>query len=217
MQDIIVFANNVALSTGVVQVGPATDALNAGAESFETIEAFGLLEFFGDRLKVQQRDKGVRHDLIDAVYSPGVSGQRDDDFVRLLNRVSALSKFLESDDGANLLAGYKRAANILKIEEKKDDRAYDGSINPALLDGEEEKALAASLESAGADAKTALGQVDFEGAMAALAALRAPIDAFFEKVIVNADDADIRVNRLNILNSIRASVNSVANFDMIEG
>lgn len=172
----------------------------------------GLLDFFGDRLKVQQRDKGVRHDLIDAVFAKG-----DDDLVRILNRVSALSNFLETDDGANLLAGYKRAANILKIEEKKDGKAYDQAVDKGGLGAAEAVALADTLTVAKADAETALTSENFEAAMAALATLRAPIDAFFEHVKVNDDDADVRANRLALLSEIRAAVNTVADFGQIEG
>ncbi len=171
-----------------------------------------LLSFFADRLKVQQRDLGVRHDLIDAVFAKG-----DDDLVRILARVSALSAFLETDDGANLLAGYKRAANILKIEEKKDDKAYDQPVGVAVLVEAEEKALSAALASAKADAEAALAGEDFEKTMAVLSALRQPIDAFFDKVIVNAEDAAVRANRLALLSEIRAAVNTVADFSLIEG
>lgn len=170
-----------------------------------------LLAFFGDRLKVQQRDKGVRHDLVDAVFAKG-----DDDLVRVLNRVAALSSFLETDDGVNLLAGYKRSANILKIEEKKDG-PHGGAVNVSLLDVVEEKTLADALSTAKSDATTALETEDFEKAMAALSTLRAPIDAFFDKVIVNADDASVRKNRLALLSEIRAAVNTVADFGLIEG
>lgn len=171
-----------------------------------------LLAFFGDRLKVQQRDKGTRHDLVDAVFAKG-----DDDLVRILNRVSALSAFLETDDGSNLLAGFKRAANILKIEEKKDGKAYNQAVDASVLDLAEEKALHDALGSAKADAEAALTTEDFEKAMAALSTLRAPIDAFFDKVIVNADDATVRANRLALLGEIRTAVNTVADFSLIEG
>ncbi|PCI63750.1 MAG: glycine--tRNA ligase subunit beta [Kordiimonadales bacterium] len=171
-----------------------------------------LLSFFGDRLKVQQRDKGVRHDLIDAVFAKG-----DDDLVRILDRVAALSAALETDDGVNLLAGYKRAANILRIEEKKDGKAYDQSVDMALLTLAEEKSLHIALKDAKAEAEAALTDEDFEKAMAALSTLRVPIDAFFEAVIVNADEADIRANRLALLSEIRSAVNTVADFGLIEG
>lgn len=175
-------------------------------------EGTGLLEFFGDRLKVQQRDKGVRHDLVDAVFAKG-----DDDLVRILNRVAALSAFLETDDGTNLLAGYKRAANILKIEEKKDGTSYDKPVDVAKLDAPEAEALSGALARAKEAAENSLISEDFEGAMAALSGLRAPIDTFFDKVIVNADDADARANRLALLAEIRTAVNTVADFSVIEG
>lgn len=135
-----------------------------------------LLNFFGDRLKVQQRDKGVRHDLIDAVFAKG-----DDDLVRILNRVAALSAFLESDDGANLLAGYKRAANILKIEEKKDGVSYDKPVEVGKLAATEAEALSGALASAKEAAENALISEDFEGAMAALSGLRAPLTSSLTK------------------------------------
>lgn len=171
-----------------------------------------LLPFFADRLKVQQRDLGVRHDLIDAVFAKG-----DDDLVRVLSRVSALSAFLDTEDGANLLAGYKRAANILRIEEKKDGRSFDQAVDEGVLTDAEEKALASALGKAAADAEDALMVEDFEKAMAALSSLRAPIDAFFERVTVNADDEALRANRLALLSQIRAAVNTVADFSLIEG
>ncbi len=148
---------------------------------------------------------------MDAVFAKG-----DDDLVRVLNRVGALSGFLETDDGVNLLAGYKRSANILKIEEKKDG-PHGGAVDASLIEVAEEKMLADALSTAKADATTALEIEDFEKAMAALSTLRAPIDAFFHKVIVNADDADVRANRLALLTEIRAAVNTVADFSLIEG
>jgi len=171
-----------------------------------------ILSFFGDRLKVQQRDKGVRHDLIDAVFAKG-----DDDLVRILNRVSALSNFLESDDGTNLLAGYKRAANILKIEEKKDGKAYDQAVDVDGLGADEAKTLSGALAKAKESAENALISEDFEAAMAALSTLRAPIDAFFDKVKVNDDASAVRANRLALLSEIRSAVNTVADFSLIEG
>lgn len=171
-----------------------------------------LLTFFADRLKVQQRDKGVRHDLIDAVFAKG-----DDDLVRILNRVSALSAFLDTDDGANLLAGYKRAANILKIEEKKDGASYDQTVDVNALGADEAVTLANALTVAQENASKALEGEDFEAAMAALSTLRAPIDAFFEHVKVNDDNPDVRKNRLALLSAIRSAVNTVADFSLIEG
>jgi len=172
-----------------------------------------LMAFFADRLKVQQKEKGTRHDLIDAVFSLGGG----DDLVRLLARVSALQAFLATDDGENLLAGYKRASNIVRIEEKKDQIQYDGAVDPELLSAAEEKLLHDAIELAQAAVNTAVVDERFEDAMAAIAALRAPIDAFFENVTVNAEDADTRANRLRLLSAIRGSLNAVADFSKIEG
>lgn len=191
---------------------PAAAQLYKGQNKQVVDRTSDLLSFFADRLKVQQRDLGVRHDLIDAVFAKG-----DDDLVRVLNRVSALSDFLETDDGANLLAGYKRAANILKIEEKKDGKAYDQALDIGVFLAEEETALATALASAKADAESALVKEDFEKSMAALSTLRAPIDAFFDRVIVNAEDVTVRANRLTLLSEIRSAVNTVADFSLIEG
>lgn len=172
-----------------------------------------LLAFFIDRLKVQQREKDVPHDLIDAVFSLG----GEDDLVRLLARVSALRDFLATEDGANLLAGYKRAVNILRIEEKKDGTAYQGAVDAALLREPAEKILYEKIAGAKAEMEAALAVEDFAAAMAALAALRGPVDAFFDQVTVNADDTALRANRLNLLNSIRNVTREVADFSKIEG
>jgi glycyl-tRNA synthetase beta chain len=173
----------------------------------------GLLEFFADRLKVALREKGVRHDLIAAVFALG----GEDDLVRLLARVEALQKFLETDDGANLLVAYRRAANIVRIEEKKDKATYEGLPEDAKLVEAPEQALQAALASAAAKVKDAIGREDFAGAMTAMAALRQPVDAFFDKVTVNADDAGLRANRLRLLAQIRATLDRVAEFSKIEG
>ncbi|MEX6724116.1 glycine--tRNA ligase subunit beta [Parapedomonas caeni] len=175
--------------------------------------AAGLLDFFADRLKVQQREAGVRHDLIDAVFSLG----GEDDLVRLLARVAALSDFIATDDGANLLAGYKRAANILRIEEKKDGRAYDAAVEPGLLALPQEQALYERVSAAGAEMRAAVEVEDFAGAMKAAASLRAPVDAFFEQVTVNAEEPHVRANRLNLLASLRSAMHQVADFSRIEG
>jgi glycyl-tRNA synthetase beta chain len=172
-----------------------------------------LLEFFADRLKVALREKGVRHDLIDAVFALG----DEDDLVRLVRRVEALQTFLKTDDGANLLTGYKRAANILKIEEKKDKKEYRGAPEAGALKQDEEKALAAALATAKKDAAAALSKEDFAAAMKALAKLRAPVDRFFEKVTVNADDKALRENRLKLLSQIVETAHQVADFSKIEG
>jgi glycyl-tRNA synthetase beta chain len=174
-----------------------------------------LLAFFADRLKVYLRDQGARHDLIDAVFA--LPGQ--DDLLMVVRRVEALGKFLETDDGKNLLAGYKRAANILRIEEKKDGRSYEAAPDAALAArGEpEERTLSDALVAARAAASAAVEREDFAGAMQALSTLRAPVDAFFEKVTVNSDDPALRENRLALLNALRAATREVADFSRIEG
>ncbi len=172
-----------------------------------------LLAFFADRLKVYLKDQGARHDLIDAVFSLG--GQ--DDLLMIVRRVEALSKFLETDDGKNLLAGVKRASNILKIEEKKDSRSFDGAPNDKILVKGEEKALFTAVNQAEALARKSVGVEDFEAAMKAIAKLRGPVDEFFEHVIVNDPNKDYRENRLKLLNRIRAATLAVADFSKIEG
>ncbi|UHC16654.1 glycine--tRNA ligase subunit beta [Methylobacterium currus] len=172
-----------------------------------------LLAFFADRLKVYLRDQGARHDLIDAVFA--LPGQ--DDLLMVVRRVEALGRFLDTEDGRNLLAGYRRAANILRIEEKKDGRAYDAAPDQALLSLTEESALADALRTAGAEAGRAVAAEDFEGAMRALSTLRAPVDAFFDTVTVNAEDAALRANRLALLNGLRAATREVADFSRIGG
>ena len=172
-----------------------------------------VLAFFADRLKVALRDKGVRHDLIDAVFA--LEGQ--DDLVLVVRRTEALQAFLKTDDGKNLLAGYKRAVNIVKIEEKKDKRSHKGAIDATLLGQAEEKALNEVIARVKADAAAALKREDFAAAMAALAKLRAPVDAFFDKVTVNAEDPKLRENRLKLLNEIRDAMHTVADFSKIEG
>ena len=169
-----------------------------------------LLSFLADRLKVQQREAGIRPDIIDAVFALG----GEDDLVRLLARVRALQAFLDTEDGANLLAGYRRAANILRIEEAKDG-PHDGPVDDALLAEPAERALAAALGDTVPQATAAIAVEDFAGAMAALSRLRAPVDAFFDAVIVNADVPELRSNRLNMLNRLRAAVNAVADFSKI--
>lgn len=174
-----------------------------------------LLSFFADRLKVYLRDQGARHDLIDAVFA--LPGQ--DDLLLVVRRVEALGAFLGTDDGKNLLAGYKRAANILRIEEKKDGRAYDAAPDAARAAAgqPEERALAEALDSARTEASAAVAAEDFARAMRALSRLRAPVDAFFDKVTVNADDPALRENRLLLLNALRAATREVADFSRIEG
>ena len=186
--------------------------------------AFSLISFLGDRLKVQLREQGARFDLVDAVFEKGMSRKQfvpgmehSRDLLMIVRRVEALGRFLESDDGANLLTGVKRAQNILRIEEKKDKRDYAGSPDAALLTEPQEKALAKAIGEVTKDARKALEREDFEGAMSALARLRAPVDAFFDKVTVNTPDAKLRENRLKLLSQIRAATLEVADFSKIEG
>ena len=215
-----------------------------------------LLAFFADRLKVQLREQGARHDLVDAVFALGSSstspwrgevglrsrpgggdashptptladaridpppageGEAQDDLLLIVRRVEALGKFLDSDDGKNLLAGTKRAANILRIEEKKDGKTYTGAPDAALLKEPEEKALAEAVATAKKEASAAVAKEDFAAAMSAMASLRPRVDAFFEKVTVNADDKKLRENRLKLLNEIREATRAVADFSRIEG
>jgi glycyl-tRNA synthetase beta chain len=171
-----------------------------------------LLAFFADRLKVQLREQGARHDLVDAVFSLG--GQ--DDLLMVVRRVEALGKFLDSDDGKNLLAGTKRASNILSIEEKKDKRTFDGTPNASLYKLNEEKALAKAIDQVKGEASAAVAKEDFAAAMSAMAKLRPPVDAFFDKVRVNDDDPKVRENRLKLLNEIRAATRAVADFSKIQ-
>jgi glycyl-tRNA synthetase beta chain len=172
-----------------------------------------LLAFFADRLKVQLRDQGARHDLVDAVFSLG--GQ--DDLLLVVHRVEALGKFLDTDDGKNLLAGTKRASNILSIEEKKDKRTFDGAPDAGLYNLPEEKALASATDQVKSEAGAAVAKEDFATAMSAMAKLRPAVDAFFDKVKVNDDEPRMRENRLKLLNEIRAATRAVADFSKIEG
>eukprot|EP01035_Chromulina_nebulosa_P003537 gene3537-4827_t len=172
--------------------------------------AGGLLAFFADRLKVLLRDQGKRHDLVDAVFALG-----DDDLVRIVRRVEALDAFLSTDDGANLLAGYKRASNILKAEEKK-GAVPTGMVQTGLPNQPEaETKLAFAADAARTAVDTALDAEDFAAAMAALAALRAPVDAFFTDVLVNSDVAEERDNRLKLLGQVRAVMGKVADFGQV--
>jgi len=180
-------------------------------------EADDLMAFLAERLKVQMRGRGVRHDVVDAVF--GLGGE--DDLVRLLARVEAVQSFLATEDGRNLLTAYGRAANIVRAEEKK-DKALAGRIagvpDVALLEQVEEKNVADALAAASRLVRPALQGEDYAGAMTALAGLRRPLDALFDKVTVNVvDKPDLRLNRLKLLNEIRATMDSVADFSRIEG
>jgi glycyl-tRNA synthetase beta chain len=172
-----------------------------------------LLAFFADRLKVQLREQGARHDLVDAVFA--LEGQ--DDLLLIVRRVEALAQFLGSEDGKNLLAGYKRATNIIRIEEKKDNRHYTGAPHSKLYRQPEEKALAYAIETTETEAGRAVKKEDFVAAMRAIAKLRQAVDAFFDKVTVNVDDKALRENRLKLLNQIREATGAVADFSKIEG
>jgi glycyl-tRNA synthetase beta chain len=173
-----------------------------------------LLAFFADRLKVYLREKGARHDLIDAVFA--LPGQ--DDLLMIVRRVEALGKLLETEDGKNLLAGYRRAANILRAEEKKDGaEAFAGMHVQTTLSPPAERYLADVVASAGAAARQRAAAEDFEGAMRALAALRAPVDGFFLDVTVNDPDRETRVNRLRLLNELREAMHAVADFSKVSG
>ncbi|MGI9506634.1 MAG: glycine--tRNA ligase subunit beta, partial [Geminicoccaceae bacterium] len=170
-----------------------------------------LLAFFGDRLKVHLKASGVRHDLISAVFATG-----DDDLVRVLARVEALARFLSSDDGANLLAGYRRASNIVRIETKKDRIDPYPDVNDGLLKLPEESALFDSMIAANNLAVGAISEGRYEDAMAAFAALRSRLDDFFDRVIVNDSDSDIRLNRLKLLKNMHATLLGIADFSLIE-
>ncbi len=197
-------------------------------------QAVDLLEFFIDRLKVYLRDKGARYDLIDAALgavpeaetptpspSPQGGGEQaplQDDLLMITRKVEALDKFLSTDDGKNLLAGFRRAVNILKIEEKKDGaNAYAHRHAPNLRIEPQEHKLAAAIARAREETAEHLEKEDFAGAMRALSKLRAPVDAFFDDVTVNADNADLRLNRLRLLAELRRVMMGVADFGKIAG
>ena len=192
-----------------------TDALNRRSipEPFSSNAKRTLVTFFEDRLKVHLRDQGKRHDLVSAVFAT----EDEDDLVRVLDRVEALDLFLDSDDGANLLTAYRRAANILRIEEKKDGDSYTGQANESLFVEKEERILHERIAETRADAGIALEHESFVEAIAHMATLRAPVDAFFDNVTVNCDDPALRRNRLLMLSQIRSTLDRVADFSKIEG
>jgi glycyl-tRNA synthetase beta chain len=195
-----------------VDNGIRLQLLDVFAKAAKLSNATDLLSFFADRLKVQLRDQGARHDLVDAVFALG--GQ--DDLLMVVRRVEALGKFLDTDDGKNLLAGTKRASNILAIEEKKDKRAFDGTPDAKLFVADEEKMLANAIDEVKREAGAAVAKEDFAAAMSAMAKLRPAVDAFFDKVKVNDDDPQVRENRLKLLNEIRAATRAVADFSKIQ-
>lgn len=209
----IALENNLRLPLG----GKLTESLRQIKPELASAEAKALvddlLSFFADRLKVHLKDEGARHDLIDAVFALG--GQ--DDLLLVVKRVEALGSFVSSDDGANLLAGYKRAVNILRAEEKKDGAPVEGRPHADHFKEQAEIDLAAAIDTARAAAESAVASEDFEGAMAALSKLRAPVDKFFEDILVNADDPALRKNRLQLLAEIRNATHVVADFSKVAG
>ncbi|HEY9215243.1 MAG TPA: glycine--tRNA ligase subunit beta, partial [Ancylobacter sp.] len=202
----------IRVAGSIKAVNPAED-LVPGYEGQAHDLADDLLSFFADRLKVHLRESGARHDLVDAVFA--LPGQ--DDLLLVVRRVEALGRFLSTEDGRNLLAGYKRAANILRIEEKKDGASYEGGVDIVKLHEPEERALADAIATARPLIEQAVAAEDFEGAMGVMASLRAPVDAFFDKVTVNTAEPELRINRLRLLADIRNTTRTIADFDRIEG
>lgn len=190
----------------------AYDNLGSDAASADIV-ADELLQFFADRLKAHLRGENVPHDQIAAVFALG----DEDDLVRIVGRVEALGAFLASEDGGNLLIAYRRAANIAGIEAKKDGKAYDDAPDSALFATPEEQALSDALGNVRTGAASAIAEGRFADAMTALSGLRQPVDAFFEKVTVNADDSNLRANRLKLLSAIGVAMREVADFGQIEG
>jgi glycyl-tRNA synthetase beta chain len=193
-----ILENNLRIDLGLLRGGAWNEAL----------QHFAL-----DRLKVILRNRGIRHDVLDAVFSV----HRDTDYARLVARTQATQSFLKSDDGANLLTAYRRAANILKVEEKKDRTAYSANPDPEALEAAEEKALFVELATASELVREEVARERFSDAMAVMARLRRSVDLFFEKVTVNVPEAQLRKNRLRLLSKLRASLHFVADFSKIEG
>ncbi len=193
---------------------PLREAIASALEGYSTEEGGeALFAFFEDRLKAHLRERGARHDLVSAVFALG----NEDDLTRLMARVSFLERFVDEEDGANLLTAFKRAGSILAIEEKKDSASYGAEADPAAFAVDAERALHEALVRTSAAASRAVEAEDFSAATQALATLRAPVDRFFDEVTVNADDAALRVNRLRLLAGIRAATAGVADFSRIEG
>ncbi len=209
----LVLENHARIGLSNQAVAPALAGLSGVARAVDKLSIeTEVVAFFADRLKVLLRDQGKRHDLVDAVFALG-----DDDLVRIVRRVEALDGFLATDDGANLLAGYKRASNILKAEEKK-GAVPTGEVRTGLPgQPEPETALALAAAAAATAVDAALETEDFAAAMTALARLRAPVDAFFDKVMVNSDVAEERDNRLKLLGQVRSVMGRVADFGMVGG
>jgi glycyl-tRNA synthetase beta chain len=186
-------------------------AVEDGLSKTDTTDA--LMDFLADRLKVHLREQGTRHDLIAAVFALG----DEDDLNRLIARVEALSGFLASENGTNLLIAYRRAANIVRIEEKKDGASHAGASDPTLFQQDEEAAVRAALDPLTEALEAKIAAEDFTGAMDALAGLRGPVDAYFDKVTVNVEDAALRDNRLKTLSGIVTTMDQVADFSKVEG
>jgi glycyl-tRNA synthetase beta chain len=211
----IVLENDLRLPLTKILALAGSHYQNSGVTAFRPIDDISsdLLEFFADRLKIHLRGKGIRHDLVTAVFSL----DNEDDLVRLVDRAEALQKFLQAENGENLLAAYRRATNIVTIEEKKDKRSYAEGVQPDLFIQPEEKTLYDELRAGSSAAAAEISSQNFSGAMEAMAALRVPVDAFFDTVTVNCDDPDHRVNRLNLLAQFRATLGQIADFGQIEG
>jgi glycyl-tRNA synthetase beta chain len=193
-------------------LGMLAEYINQLSDEKWSAERNSLLAFFADRLKVHLREQGARHDLVDAVFALG-----GDDLLMIVRRVEALGRFLDTEDGEHLLIGAKRAINIIRIEEKKDSQSYNQPPDAKLFKRLEEKALAKAVDEVEKAAAAAVAREDFEAAMAEMAKLRTPVDEFFDHVTVNATEPDLRANRLRLLNRIRATTLTVADFSKIEG
>jgi glycyl-tRNA synthetase beta chain len=204
----------LAADIGTAGGAPYAHAKRPFGQGGQRVEAVAIevLDFLTDRLRVQLRAEGTRHDVVTAV----LGAAPDDDLNRLLRRADAVRAFVESEAGANLLAAHRRAANILRIEEKRDGHAYDAGYERHLLKAHEEEALAEALEAAAKRIALDLDAEDFERAMEAMATLRAPVDAFFDRVIVNDPAPELRRNRLRLLARLRATMDAVADFSKIE-
>jgi glycyl-tRNA synthetase beta chain len=212
-EDVVFTETSEAYAAARIASGKTAEGEKPNWSDVSDAIAYALGVFFADRLKAHFRGEGVRHDLIAAVFALG----GEDDLVRLLARVEALQGFIESEDGANLLTAFRRAANILRIEEKKDGVSYDEEPDAGDYVLDEEAALGRALEAASAAVAKAVEEEEFTSAMAALAALRGPVDEFFDAVTVNAEDTGLRANRLRLLSRIRGTMGLIADFSQIEG
>lgn len=214
----IVLENNLRLKIddALAVHAPRIDKTVIGEGGFSAEVRADLMSFFADRLKVWLRDQGARHDVVDAVYRLTPEGAPVDDFARVKARIDALGSLIGSEDGANLLAAYKRANNILTAEEAKDGVEYGLDPEPGLAEEPAEKALFEALDAADAAVRAALGAEDDSAAMSAMAQLRAPLDAFFDKVVVNAENGIVRRNRLCMLNRIRRIMGQVGDLSAVE-